>query len=45
VRGEAEPEEDSSLEGESSGTGADEECDDARVARVWEWVNCTWGER
>ena len=33
MRGDADPEEDSSLEGESSGTGADE-CDDARVAGV-----------
>lgn len=34
MRGDADPEEDSSLDGESSGTGAVEECDDARVAGV-----------
>ena len=45
VRGDADPEEDSSLDGESSGTGAVEECDDARVAGVWGWRNWTRWER
>lgn len=42
VRGEAEPDEDSSLDGDSSGTGADEACEDiVRLAEEWGWVN--WG--
>lgn len=43
VRGDAEPEEDSSLDGDSSGTGADETWDDVvRLVAGWGWVNWSW---
>jgi hypothetical protein len=40
VRGEADPDEDSSLDGDNSGTGTEDACEElVRLEEVWGWVN------